>query len=681
MPPETETSTPPNRGRGRGRPRGEPPAAEPNNAAVEAQLETLGVTASTQPSDPDDLMAPPPAEAETEAPASSVVVETENENETPEERQQASDDALSPFRREPLPPPRETKTQERRERTEKAQAKNMQTPSKKRFGILGEKIPGAEHIKIHKRMDNGDLSYVGEYDANALSQSQDIEGFCNRYIKPSYGPGEYQITGVDAAGRSFDGGKVTLINPLSTPDLPPATVSAANPLALVQQMLERDATRRDQEIRALMSDRKDPIQMLKEMHELQRDMAPPMPQLKPSEGNSNRGNDATATMMAGMFQMMGTVLSVALQPKSPDPIMMALLNSLINNRPEAVDPTKQLQTLSEVVKNLGGGGGGGKDDRFVELLLAERMKPSDVLGLIEKVKAERGTDGLKKSMEDIGIMLGAVNQLRAHTEPGTASGFWEAVTAVLGNPALASAIGSRVKQVTQPQQQGSAHMALPAQQQTRALPPPSTDPVVLKARELAMRKMRIEELEIEKREKALGLTPPQQQQAAQPAQAAQTAPAEAQEPQAAETAPEQPAAPTEPVNTLPPNIAEHINAYLQAKDEGDIVQTTIEMIFSLAEDEKWKPYSEVIVGFILQSDRAKFMQYMASFVVSLRTMGLLEDSLARKIVETLHNNFDTVVKTVQEQLAAQGDNDEGEDADGEEEEEEEDVLGLNQNPE
>lgn len=683
---EAETAaTQPPRNKG-GRPRKDRTTGP--NAAVDQQLENIGAEVAP----PGDLSEIEPdlgagVDAAAESGESSIGIE---EVQPPTRTMRApavapadapgADDALNPFRRDPLPPPRETKVQAREARREVTQSKQTQTqtPSKKRFGVLGEKIPGAEHVKVHKRLDNGGLAYIGEYNVNDLAQSQNIESFLNRYIKPSYGPGEYQITGVNAAGQEFDGGIVQLMNPLSSPDVPPPSAAAANPLALIQQMLDREANRRDGELRMLANDKKDPIVMLKEMIELQQTLAPPMPQLKPSDGGNN---NAMNTLLAGMMQMMGTVLTVALQPKGQDPIMMAILAKLLDDKTKpGVDPTQQLVALSEVAKNLAGNGGGGGSNQLVELLLRERMSPSDVMNLVQQVKSERGTDGLKKSMEDIGIMLQAVNQLRAHTEPGTASGFWEAVTAVLGNQHLASAIGSRVRSnapqvapllTQQPQQ-------LPPQPQPRMLP---NDPLAMKAREIAARRLRLEEIEIQKREAALGIGAPTPVVTPVPAPAThmnqQVSAEEVQRISDAATQSGQ-------KNTLPPNIAEYINNYIEAKDDGDIIETTMLMIESLAKDEQWKPYSEVIVSYILQSDRGKFLQYMASFFVSMRTIGLIEDALARKIMDALHNNFDTVVAVVHERQAAGGpgaeeeEEQEGEEDQGDEEEdtEDEDVLGI-----
>jgi hypothetical protein len=642
------------RGGGGGR-RGEATAATtpapiaPGNPQVDEQLESLGIDNAPTPSAPTPAPEPAPVEPESDP-------EPEATEPSPPEPHRgglglfndtaARDEALNPFKREQLPPPKPTKTQERDNRRDNAQAKNLQTPSTKRFGALGNKLPGAEHIKIHKRVEGGTLAYIGEYNSNDLSQSQDVESFANRYIKPSYGPGEYQITGVDAQGREFDGGLIQLLAPiLPSPDMPPPA-GGKSALDLVQQMIDADARRRDSEVRAMTQGQKDPIQMLRELKELEQSFTPPMPPLKPSDGSSKA--DPLTTMMAGMMQMMGTVLATALAPKTMDPVLGAILAKMLGDSAPKVaeDPTVQLERLSNVVKNLGGGGGGGSGGPLVDYLIKDRMTTADVLNLVDKLRGERGTDDFKKSMDNIGIMLGAVGQLRAQTEPNVSSGFWDAVSSALNNPALAQMVGVKAR----PQlQSGQQVRALPAQAgQAQPQQPQQRDPLALKARELAARRMRLEEVEIAERERRLGIGLPQaqpQQPVAQitPPPAAQQEPPQFIEP----VVPPQPApsrATQQP--TLPPNIADHINSYLAAEDDGDVLRTTMEMIYDLPKDEVWKPYAEVIIAFIMRSDRARFLQYMASLFTSLKTIGLMDDSLVKRILDVLSRNFDVLTTEV-----------------------------------
>lgn len=682
------------------------------NPAVDAQLEAIGAAPEDKP--PEAAAAPQDtAPAAGEQPAIDVTTPPEDASPPPpvppvplaqQGRPPVDDVLLNPFTRELAPEPKPSKKKQQQERTDSRESINRTTPSTRRFGAMGNKLPGAEHVIVRKRTEKGQLAYIGEFHSGDLAQSQNIESFLSRYIQPKFGAGEYWICGVDAAGREFDAGYVNLLqaagDPLTDPGAP-ASATGASAFTLMQQILDRQAAQRDAEIRALSNKRDvDPINLMRQMHELQKEMAPPppMPPLKPSE----KGSTTTDTVLAGMMQMMTTVLAQAMQPS---PLLVAMLQKLTEDKaPSAsTDPTQQLVLLSEVLKNLNSGRGNDLSSDMLQMLMKERMAPSDVLHLVQEVKGERGTDDLKKSMENLGFLLNAVQQLRAHTEPG-GSGFWDAINSIFSNPGLAGAIGSKVNTVIQQQRTG----ALPPQQQQQqpppgpgrpavlppgaaTQPPPARDPLALKARELIARKQRVEELELAERERRLGIgaaTVEEQPPAAAPVQDVTPAPAAAAPAAVPAPDPSIPATPGQQI-TLPTRITDFLNGYVEANDDAGLVQTTIELIFGLAEDEQWRPYSEVILSFIVQNDRAKFMHYMSSLFTALRQTNLLDDALAANITNALQQHFDTIVAEVINRIEAlqqaEGIETPGEEmpADGEELPDEEgedpnDLLHLNQ---
>ena len=642
---ESEENTPPRSGR---KPKVAAPPVPAGNSTVDLQLQGIGEKPG--PMDEDAAAAAAAEEAaavaadaaaaaaaDAEAAAAAAALDAAANLNAEGKQPPADSSVLNPFMRGQMPAPKESKAAQRDVRRDERTAINQPTPSTKKLGVLGKKLPGAEHIRIHKRVEDGELAYIGEYNNTDLAQSQNIESFINRYIKTKFGAGEYQITGVDAQGREFDAGIVKLLQPLSTSsDLNPVqNVGLANPLDFVQKVYERDADRRDREMGNMMTQQKDPVRMLKEVLEIQAQLTPQMPAFKPSEG----GGGTTNTMLSGMMQMMTSVLAVAMQPKPPDPLMVALISKLIEKSEPApaLNPTAQLVQLSEVLRNLQGGNSGGS--QLVEYLTKDRMSPTDVLKLVNEVKGERGTDDLKKSLENVGFLMNAVTQLRGVTEPSTASGFWDAINALFSNPNIADAIGARARGQAQPPA-AAAMRALPIPATLAQQPPQQRDPLAIKAREILARKMRLDELELAERERRLGIGVP----------AAAAKPSPVPPPQAAAVA-QVPAAPALPnvasiEQSLPPDIAAYINAYLQAKDDGDILKTTIDLVFGMAKDVRWKPYSEVIVALIVKGDRAKFLHYMSSLFVSLRSIKLIEDELARKVMDTLARNFDGMVETV-----------------------------------
>lgn len=143
-----------------------------------------------------------------------------------------------------------------------------------------------------------------------------------------------------------------------------------------------------------------------------------------------------------------------------EPILGAILARLLgdNGPTTGSDPTEQLELLSTVVNNLNEscGSSGGP---LVDNLITDRMTSADVLNLVDRLLGERSTDAFKKSMDNIGVMLGVVGQLRMHTEP--MSGFWDALFSALNNPALAQVVRLKARD-------GSPR--LPQRRPTRVLP-------------------------------------------------------------------------------------------------------------------------------------------------------------------------------------------------------------------
>jgi len=586
----------------------------------------------------------PPATATAVALAREEAARKSAERQTPAAGESEGDsDYHNPFSRPEAEPPQPSAQLRRAEGASDRAKQNKGTPSTKRMGALGAKLPGAEHAKIHKRGEGGHLSLIGTVREKDMTRSQDMEAFVHEFMAPSYGPGLYQVTGVDAVGREFDMGIVDIAIPIgpSAPIVaPPAQDQSA--LGIIMKMMEQQGNQRQPQA--------DPIDGLMKLHQLKQQMEPGAPQ---------KDNSTVLALIAGVTQVATTVLGVMMQPKGPDPIMALLLAKMLEEKPRrdsdmgmmpppppAIDATEQLKNLAAVVTSLRGPEKSSGNDELIAYLLKDRMTPADVLNLVNQVKGERGTDDFKKSMENVGIMLNAAGQIRAQTEPGAGSGFWDAITAMLGNKELA---GSVVQTMRGRQQGGEPQ--LPSQQQPRALgAPPPNDPLVIQARANAEKRLRLEAAELELREKRLSevqatITPPPQVEAKQ---------LEQDEAQSTEAAPkERP--------KLPDNMGDFINAYLEAKTDEEYVEISVEMILSLGEHEDWKPYAEVILSFIANSDRARFLNYMASFLTAMRTVGLMQDELAHKVMKALAGNFPTLVEVVQQKMTEgdEGDEDEG----------------------
>ena len=544
--------------------------------------------------------------------------------------QVTEEQTYNPFKRSEGIPTKPTLKVAREEAFADRSRMNQPSPSTKRLGALGKKLPGAERAKVHKRVDTGALAYVGEYTDSDLSQSQDIESFLNKYIKPVYGPGEYQITGVDAHAREFDMGFVTLLAPLSPMHQVelPSTAAQNSDSSFMKQLMDKAFMNQQEQQRR----ERDPIKMLGELHELKSRMDPPPPPPAPKD------NNMMLAVVAGLTQVATALVSAMTQPKPQDPLLALLLAKMLEEKPRSmpmappppmpppIDPTEQLRNMASVLSTLRGTEAKPQDDRLVEYLTKDRLSPADVLSLVNQVKGERGTDDFKKSMENMGIMFNAITQLKSHTEAPAGSGMWDAIGNIMSNPKIGDTVASIIRS-RDPQTPARAPQNVDVHAQNRVV-----DPVAVKAREVHMKRLHIEEQELEIRARAL-------QANATPAPAATRA------------APTPSAAPLEAPTTslpkhLPPNIAEFINRYVTAKDEAELVGTTVDLVIAMHANEEWNPYAQTIIDLVMAADKKSFLRHMFSMFSGLNTIKMLEIDMVKKILNALNNNFPAIVEAV-----------------------------------
>jgi hypothetical protein len=427
-------------------------------------------------------------------------------------------------------------------------------------------------------------------------------------------------------------GIVNLLAPVVPNMTPELQQQQETPLTLVRELVQRT-------LNQPQPSQRDPIKMLGELHELQRSMEP-MPAPK-----QEKDNTLLLAIVGGLTTVASTLATVLTQPKTPDPVMQLFMAKFLDDKPRGesmklppppppADPTEQLKNLASVVQSLRGESPTPKDDRLIELLMKDRMAPADVLALVNQAKGERGTDDFKKSMENLGIMLTAVNQLRQHTEPGTGAGFWDAIGALVQNKELAKTVVTTLRGQREPQEAPPQHQL------------PAPDPLVVRARGVAARRLALEEQEIARRE----------QQPPPPVQIVQSAPAAQPTQVPDEAAPKT----LGKIPPLPLEVPDYINRYIEAKDDAEMVGITIDMLFTFGENEAWRPYAEVILSLIAQSDRGRFINHMASLFVTLQGINMIEAPLVQKIMSALGSNFPAIVEAVKQQMeadAAEGDED------------------------
>jgi hypothetical protein len=645
----------------------EPPAEDP--PVDEEEVEGAGE---------DENEHPPEGEAPT----------TEDQEEAP------APAAASPLARPATPPQTQPQPRPRKPRGQKVAAAASEeeelpqvpelrelrpatTQALKKLGtILGNKIPGAEHFEVWKRSDNGQLGYVGDYNAADLAQSQGMASFLNRYAKPQYGAGDYQIFGITSDGKRLDAGVVRILGIVEPTDGGHSGGGGRGEGGLgdmLMRQIERDSQRRDRELREIMekkNDPTDPIEQLTKIHDFSEKLS----------GGSGKG-DTVVAMVQAMGQQTATMLQVMTQQqqkseermmqlmsilgrKEADPVMMTLLAKLLDDKGSSApmppmvappDPMAQLQGIAAVLVALK------PADNLTPVLLEQmnrdRMSTADIIGLVNQLRGEKGTDDFKKSMDNFTGIMGAVNTMRQQTEPSAGSMWGDILGGALSNRELVGSVAGLIRaksgqtataKVVQSQPQ-------PQQQQPQQIPAD----VQARAADVARRRLAIEERKLAEEEARLGLT------AGTPPVAAPVAVAPVITPPPTTATPATPeaAAKMQPPVTpgLPPNIVERVNGFIIAQDDGALVEATVEFLLYLSSIyEPWRGVGNTTLDAISTGNKEVALRYVRQLIGGLVKSNLLQNEIAERAIAAVDAHFEELVTHVQQLAEARADAEEQE---------------------
>lgn len=585
----------------------------------------------------------------------------------------------------PVPSPRQTKKEKQEERQLKANSK-PQSPSTRRLGELGKKLPGAEHVKVEKRNARGKLAYVGNYRMADLSQSQSMETFIAEYIKPHFGAGEYQLTGIDAMGREFDGGTVEVLDPFNNADPLPQKDQSSGLVDVVKQMI-RDRNQPQASV--------DPIEQLQRLLTVKQSLDQEDDDKKATEGGtvaamiSAMGQQSQASM--DMMMTLLTTMLPLMMKKDEDPVQALLLAKLLDDNdkgssaplPPPLPPANPMadvlpivQVLAEVMKPQQSDGDGLTGVLMQHILnsqTANTLGPKDMVELFESMRGERGTDDFKKTMDNMGFLMNAIQALRAQTEP-VQGGFMDSVGQLFSNRDFSSALAGAIRTKTEAR---AAAAGLPAPQQHRALPAGGDEEAHYVDRAQRARQQRIEiaRAAAEAEESALAVeraTDPLQHRPRPARPEPGTAPAAPP----VVTSPPVAAKPTDPeaavervkertggkLPSLPPDIGDHINNMIAAEDAGATVESVIDMLFYLGrlEGTEWKQFAETVLHLMHQNDPVRSVAFLSQFLEGLREIGLVNAELVKKVLDAVHEHFEDIVAHLQAGATSGGADEAGE---------------------
>ena len=118
------------------------------------------------------------------------------------------------------------------EREARDTAKAHVSPVLKRFGRVADLVPGAERIRIRKRLDNGQIGFIGDYSVRDVEASGDLEIHLHRYVRPTHKGGDYYVSIFDSKGLEHQAGIVALVDA-------PVTTQSDGALDLVREAMHR----------------------------------------------------------------------------------------------------------------------------------------------------------------------------------------------------------------------------------------------------------------------------------------------------------------------------------------------------------------------------------------------------------------------------------------------------------
>jgi hypothetical protein len=247
---------------------------------------------------------------------------------------------------------------------------------------------------------------------------------------------------------------------------------------------------------------------------------------------------------------------------------------------------------------------------------SQALSPRDTIALLQEMRpASNGSEDFRKSLENLSLVMQVANNLRANTEPQSAS-FFDAVGALISNGDFLGSIGTMIRKKAE-------SAALMTQVQAR--------------KELATTA------------RQMGYTPPASlpAQPATPTQVSAAQAPQASAPAAAATAaaPPVPPKPQRQFPPLPDNIGDFINKMSEAEDEAAQIQATMDMLVGLAGYNEWRPFVEQLFAFATKDggDKQKTLGLLATLFRHLNAMQLLTVELGEKVFGAFEKHYVDII--------------------------------------
>ncbi|AKF03390.1 hypothetical protein DB32_000539 [Sandaracinus amylolyticus] len=346
----------------------------------------------------------------------------------------------------------------------KENARAHVSPALRRLGKVAELVPGAERVRIRKKLETGNVGYVGDYSIRDIETSGDLEVHLHRYVRPIHKGGDYYVSIFDSRGMEHQAGVIALVDP-------PAEAPQDSALHLVREMV----TKLEQKTMNIPP-QPDPIE---QMMRAQRAMQ----QLKEISGQKDGASDPMLLMLAMQ----------AFQQPRVDPALAAIVDRL-DRRMEQLEKTASAPALPAPPPPPASPLAGLNIREIAESVVAvaalfknsDQLSLKDVLGLlrekdpdrlttrdvIELVREQRRDEKPSVTLQDQMQALLAMKQFASEFTPSAPPGpagttFWDALAGLLSQEAFGANLGRAIA-LAIGQKRGAQDIAASAE---RALPP------------------------------------------------------------------------------------------------------------------------------------------------------------------------------------------------------------------
>lgn len=529
----------------------------------------------------------------------------------------------------PLPRMREpTRTEVRRMEAaaDRAVAARL-SPALKRFGEIAKLVPGAERVRVRKRLPTGQIGPIGEWSLRDIQTSGDLEAFLMQYVRPRWKGGDYHLAVIDGSGREHDAGMIPMPDPPTDSLGLGAPASSEGHLDLVRDMMNR--MERTMQPQAPV----DPLEQIRRAKAM----------ISELNGGQQNANDATLAMMLAMQQQ---------RPAGPDPMMVQLLerlatkvekleqgNAALAAMPPPLPPapaapsidipaiTNLLATVAVplIVKMMER-----NDDRdritprdMIEILERrrtgdeDRLTARDAIALVRDLQSSVPQQSISDKMSELAALRELAQGLAG---PSASSGpaqttFWDALAAFASNKHFGDAMGKVLGGEVE-RRRGPQVATLP---QPRELSPTSQPAL-----------------------------PPRSQPWTPTAVAAAGTPAASTTQPTAAAA--RPAAP--PRVVLPDSFAEYAKRMNEATDNEAFVLATIEGLNDLRPSEQWSTFVRAMLEGVIRNDREGVLRGLRNWTALLAQNGVLQPEVIDRSQAAFTEHWDAVHATITSMFGA-----------------------------